>query len=156
MTASDCRVNTLVAVLLFACAGRDARAVPPDDLPAPTQIGDPEVPPEHGTVDTKKDESRGSLVVAPLPVSSPAVGTGVVPIIGYIFPFNRNDRISPPSVLGVGGLFTSNGTRAYAAYAALNLKEDRLEITAAYVWGNLNYDLYGPGVLSATTGPRCG
>lgn len=51
--------------------------------------------------------------------------------------------ISPPSVLGVGGLFTNYESPAYAAYAALNRKENKFKVRAAQVQGNLNYDLYG-------------
>lgn len=33
----------------------------------------------------KKFGGRGAFVVAPLPISSPAIGSGIVPVLGYIF-----------------------------------------------------------------------
>ena len=63
--------------------------------------------------------SRGSFIVAPMPISSPALGTGIVPVVGYIFPFRKSDTVSPPSVVGVAGLITNNGSRGFAAYADL-------------------------------------
>lgn len=72
----------------------------------------------------KKSGSRGSFVVAPMPISSPALGTGLVPVLGYIFPFRKSDKVSPPSVVGVAGLVTNNGTRGFAAYADLFMRED--------------------------------
>src|SRR5690349_1885433 len=38
---------------------------------------------EHG----KPSNKKGSFVIAPLPISSPALGTGIIPVVGYIFPF---------------------------------------------------------------------
>jgi len=96
--------------------------------------------------------SRGSFIVAPLPISSPALGTGIVPILGYIFPFRKSDTVSPPSVVGVAGLVTNNGSRGFAAYADLFIKRDTYRITSAYLRGNINYDLYGIGISEARQG----
>ena len=53
-------------------------------------------------------------MVAPLPISSPAVGSGIVPVLGYIFSFSMKDKVSPPSVVGVAGLIANNGSRGFA------------------------------------------
>jgi hypothetical protein len=53
-------------------------------------------PSETDTANKKKRVRRGSFVVAPLPISSPAIGSGLVPVLGYIFPLSKNDKISPP------------------------------------------------------------
>ena len=73
---------------------------------------------------------RGSLVVAPMPISSPALGTGLVPVLGYIFPLRKDDKISPPSVVGAAGSVTNNGTRGFAAFADLFVAEDTYRITS--------------------------
>ena len=57
----------------------------------------------------KKKTHRGSIVAAPLPMVSPALGAGVVPVLGYIFPLSRHDKVSPPSVNWRGRL--NNGQR---------------------------------------------
>src|SRR5205823_1049384 len=97
-------------------------------------------------------EHRGSLVMAPLPLVNPAIGSGIIPIVGYIFPFSRNDKVSPPSTIGGGGLITNNGTRAWALGGQLFLKQDTYEVTAGYVKGNLNYSLYGIGIVAGNAG----
>jgi hypothetical protein len=100
----------------------------------------------------KKSGCRGSWVVAPLPISSPALGTGVIPVLGYIFPFRKGDEVSPPSVVGAAGLVTNNRTRGFAAYADLFIREDTYRITSLYVRGNFNYDLYGVGIAAGQAG----
>ena len=52
----------------------------------------------------KKKPARGAFVVAPLPISSPAIGSGIVPVLGYIFPFSTKDKVSPPSTIGAAAL----------------------------------------------------
>jgi hypothetical protein len=89
---------------------------------------------------------RGHLVIAPIPVSSPAVGSGVIPVVGYIFPVSRNDTTSPPSVVGAAGLITDNGSRAFAVAGQFFIKEDTYHASAAFFQGNLNYDFYGIGI----------
>ena len=94
----------------------------------------------------KKKAHRGALVPAPLPISSPTVGVGIVPGLGYIFPFSTNDKVSPPSTIGAAGLFTNNGSRGFGVGADLYMKENTYEITSIYAHGNVNYDLYGSGI----------
>jgi hypothetical protein len=70
--------------------------------------------PEEQTKKNKKKFGPGSFVVAPLPISSPAIGSGIVPVLGYIFPLSMKDKTSPPSVIGGAGLFTNNGSSGFA------------------------------------------
>jgi len=91
----------------------------------------------------KKRVPRGAFVLAPLPISSPALGSGIVPVIGYIFPFSMKDKVSPPSVIGAAGLATSNASRGFAVGGQLYLKENTYRITAGFARGNVNYDIYG-------------
>ena len=93
----------------------------------------------------EEKEKRGSIVAAPLPISSPAIGSGIIPVLGYIFPFSRQDKVSPPSVVGAAGLITNNGSRGFAVGAQLYMKEDRYRITGGYVHGNIDYNIYGTG-----------
>jgi hypothetical protein len=96
----------------------------------------------------EKKESRRSLVVAPLPLVSPAIGSGLIPVVGYIFPFSKSDQVSPPSTVGGAGLITNNGTSGFAVGGQLFMKEDTYEVTAGYGHGDLYYNLYGIGFLS--------
>jgi len=104
--------------------------------------------------DGKKSGGKSSWIVAPLPISSPALGTGIVPVLGYIFPFRKNDKVSPPSVIGMAGLVTNNGSRSFGAYSDLFMREDTFRITAIYARGSLNYDLYGIGLVAGNEGRK--
>ena len=84
--------------------------------------------------------------MAPLPISSPALGTGIVPVLGYIFPLSTRDNISPPSVIGGVGLATNNGSAAFAVAGDFYFSEDTYRATVTYFRGNLNYNLYGIGI----------
>jgi Omp85 superfamily domain len=96
----------------------------------------------------KKKPSRGAFVVAPLPISSPAIGSGIIPVLGYIFPFSTHDKISPPSTIGVAGLVTNNGSRGFVVGGQLFLKENRYEVTAGFAHGNVDYNVYPASNIS--------
>ena len=112
-----------------------------------TQTKDSQGAGQSGTLPEKETgkQKRGSFVVAPLPISSPALGTGIVPVVAYIFPISKKDKISPPSVFAAAGLITDNGSRAFVAGGQIYFKEDTYRITSAFMHGNLNYNLYGLG-----------
>jgi len=96
----------------------------------------------------KKRSKLDGLVLAPLPISSPAIGSGIVPVVAYIFPFSPKDKVSPPSTVGVAGLITNNGSRGFVVGAQLFLKENRYQITTGFVHGNVDYNIYGNGAAS--------
>ena len=98
--------------------------------------------------DRKKKKGRGSIVAAPLPISSAAIGTGLIPVLLFIFPFSRSDKASPPSTVGAVGLITNNGSRAFGVGGQLFFDQNKYEVTGAYARGNLNYNIYGLGLLS--------
>ena len=41
-------------------------------------------------------EKRGEIVIAPIPISSPAIGSGLLLGFGYVFLLSKNDKVSPP------------------------------------------------------------
>ena len=95
---------------------------------------------------TPKDGQAGtSLVIAPLPISSPALGSGIVPALAYIFPLSKSDKSSPPSLVGAVGLVTDNGSSGFVVGGEFYFRENTYRATAVFVRGNLNYDLYGLG-----------
>ena len=96
----------------------------------------------------KKKESNGSFVIAPLPIVSPAIGSGLIPIIGYITPVPQKEREETPSVVGAGGLITNNGSRAFFLGTDLYFNQERYEVEAVYAHGSLDYSLYGPGFVN--------
>jgi Omp85 superfamily domain len=92
--------------------------------------------------------SGRSFVIAPIPISSPAIGSGIVPVGAYIFPFNANDKVSPASVVGALGLITNNGTQAWGLGAQLYMKQDLFRVRAAFARGNINYDVFGNSAIA--------
>jgi hypothetical protein len=63
-------------------------------------------------------------------------------------PFNKQDKMSPPSMIGMGGLFINNGSRGVVIGARLYLKEDKYRVTLAGGHASINADLYGVGKLA--------
>jgi hypothetical protein len=96
----------------------------------------------------KKPVIPDGILVAPLPISSPAIGSGIIPVLGYIFSVSAKDKLSPPSFVGLAGLFTNNGSRAFVVGGELYLKENTYRITSAFGRGNIDYNIYGNGVAA--------
>ena len=104
--------------------------------------------PSEQDVDDKaapKKEKRGSLVIAPIPISSPAFGSGLLLVGGYVFKLNEQDQLSPPSYLGGAGAFTNNGTRGLLLGGKLYAKENKYQTTFAVGKGRANLDFFGIG-----------
>lgn len=78
-------------------------------------------------------------------MSSPAIGSGIAPVLSYLFPFSEKDTLSPPSVIGIGGLITNNGSNGIAIAGQLYFKEDTYRVTVACFHGHVNHTLYGLG-----------
>jgi hypothetical protein len=95
--------------------------------------------------DQKKKEKRGSWVIAPIPISSPAFGSGLLLIAGYVFKLNENDKKSPPSTLGGAGAFTSNGSRGLILGGRLYFQENKYQSTVVVGKGRANLDFFGIG-----------
>jgi len=129
--------------------------IPTTVMPTPTTVesGSPGL---VGTVangdSAGKEGKRGEMVVAPFPISNPAIGSGIVVVGGYLFPISKSDKISPDSMIGGAGFYTSNGSWLWGAGTKLYLKQDRFRITGAYGRGAINYDLYGIGNSAGDAG----
>jgi hypothetical protein len=141
--AATCRQQPVTSSAAPA-AQQETTGTPADsDKPVPSKVS--------AKADTAKKEQkakRGAIVVAPLPISSPAIGSGIIPVLGYIFPFSKNDKDSPPSTIGVAGLITNNGSRGFVIGGQLFLDHNRYEITSGYAHGNVDYNIYGTGIAS--------
>lgn len=95
----------------------------------------------------QKRGKRGSFIIAPIPISSPAFGSGLLLVTAYVFKFNMEDNVSPPSWVGAAGAFTNNGTRGLALGSRLYLKENKYQTTFAVMKGRANFDFFGTGRL---------
>jgi hypothetical protein len=115
----------------------------------------------------KKKTHRGSIVAAPLPMVSPALGAGIVPVLGYIFPLSTHDKVSPPSIIGGAGLITDNGSNGFGVGAQLFMKENRFQVQGIFAFPALalacatnlarsitsTFILTQPRGMAATPGP---
>jgi hypothetical protein len=111
--------------------------------------------PEANQQDKKtKKEKRGSIVAVPIPISSPAIGSGVVLAGGYIFPLQKSDKVSQPSAIGTAVLITDNGSRGWALGGDFYFKQDTYHVTTIYFRGNLDYNFYGIGTSSGDAGRK--
>ena len=69
---------------------------PPDSSKTANQSEQSTTPAQPETQPGKeaKPAPRGAFVAVPIPISSPAIGAGIIPAVGYIFPFDTKDKIS--------------------------------------------------------------
>jgi hypothetical protein len=118
-----------------------------DRLPVPTKqtkAASPSKQTKTAPAQPKK-EKRGSFIFAPIPISSPAVGSGLVLGLGYVFQFNKDDKLSPPSTVGLALAFTNSGTRGGGIGGHLYLKENKYQTTFVLAKGRVNFDFFGIG-----------
>lgn len=156
----ECR--TFVAVLAFALSATipaEAQEPTPETAPftvksTPEKSGQESV--KDGRDTSKSGSSSGSFVIAPIPMSSPAIGSGATILAGYIFPLCKSDKISPPSLVGGAWVGTDNGTRAWVAATELYFHEDRYHVISGVAHGDLNYDFYGTGTANGDAGQKFG
>jgi hypothetical protein len=160
--AIGCIRRYLIPFVFFStCFGSTMAFCGPDtadgeDGPAQTQTAQPgkagiekEQTHESGA---KNPEKKGEWLLAPIPISSPAIGSGLEWAVARVFPFSKKDEVSPPSALGVGGIFTNNGSRGIAIGGRLYLKEDRYRVAAGVASASINFDVYGIGKDAANQG----
>ena len=96
-------------------------------------------------LDANKNPSRGSWLIAPIPINSPAFGGGLILAVGYVFSIKMEDKLSPPSTVGVAGAWTSSGSRGGVVAAKLYFGENKYQTTIAAGTGRANYDYFGTG-----------
>jgi outer membrane protein assembly factor BamA len=149
MTWPGLHGKEVILAFLFAASVFAAAALA--QTPTPETSAKTDSANTQNTDETKK-EKKGEWLVAPIPISSPAIGAGLEWAVGYMFPFNKKDKISPSSVIGVGGLFTNNGSRAIAVGGRLYFKEDKYRFTVAAGDAKINADIYGVGKLAGDRG----
>jgi hypothetical protein len=135
--------TTVVCGLAITFVMASSSAVGQD--PGPTH-DEPSNSAKHKQVDKQPErEKRGSFVIAPIPISSPAFGSGLLLITSYVFKLDQEDEVSPPSWVGLAGAFTNNGSRGLAMGAKLYLKENKYQTTFAMMKGRANLDFFGIG-----------
>ena len=93
------------------------------------------------TPDAESKSSR-SFIVLPIPLSNPALGSGLV-LAGTVL--YKPDTAAQPWVTGIGVLGTDNKSRALAAFQKADFDEGRFRLTAGLGHADLNLKFYGIG-----------
>ena len=97
-------------------------------------------PPLLGQEAQELDLKSRSLVAMPLVNTNPAMKTSFGGIGMLLFRPQRSDTVSPPSVLGGAGLYSTNRSYVAAGVARLHLGEDRWRLLAFGGTARLNND----------------
>jgi hypothetical protein len=113
--------------------------------------------PEQLARDIGADPSRAlaqarifeDVVVAPIPISNPTVGTGLALVV---MPFYHLGEQSPLSNTAVAAGYTSSGSWAVGAAQSTRLRGDELRVDGFLAYINLRYPFYGIGSSAGTNG----
>jgi outer membrane protein assembly factor BamA len=98
----------------------------------------------------KAGEPKGlDFIAAPIPISNPTLGTGLAAVAAVLFPISKEDKVSPATTVGVGGLYTDNHSYAFGAAARVYFAEDHWRFLAGAAYGDIHYVLFPPGVRSS-------
>ncbi|WP_290524795.1 BamA/TamA family outer membrane protein [Alcanivorax sp.] len=87
---------------------------------------------------------RGNLVLVPIPMSNPTLGTGLQLAGLYLHPVDE-DHEGPNPTSGVGGMYTSTDSWVAGVFHQNYLFDDRLRVMAAAGAGSLNLEYFGFG-----------
>jgi len=148
------RYKFVSSVLLLAAAVHTAAALPLAGDHEGEGADDPseQTPANDQKTDAQSSEKKGSWLFAPIPINSPALGAGLQWAAARVFAFDKKDEISPPSTVGLAGVFTNNGSRAIALGGRIYLKEDKYRFAAALASADINLDIYGIGKAAGDNG----
>lgn len=89
------------------------------------------------------------VVVAPIPISNPTVGTGLAVVV---MPFYYLGPDSPLSNTAVAAGYTSSGSWALGAAQTTRLKGDEIRIDGLLAFIDLRYNFFGKGAEAGEAG----
>ena len=96
--------------------------------------------------DTELTVQRGDFVVAPIPISDPVLGRGLVLAGAYFYPQTEEQAASQPaSVTAVAGMYTSSESYAYGIGQQNYWGEDRWRFSGALGHADLQLKLRSGG-----------
>jgi hypothetical protein len=98
------------------------------------------------TRDKTADPNKNSLLIVPIPQSSPTLGTGATLGAGYFYNPNGSRE---PWITAIGVMATSNGSRAIGVLHKMAMADDTIRITAFAGLADVNLKYYGQGPVAA-------
>lgn len=114
----------------------------PEELDRQTSTLSPA--PEEASAGTKPD-----LLIAPIPISNPAFGTGLA-LAGVLY-YNPNDSPTP-WVTAAGAGYTSTDSWVAGVFHKMALDDDRVRIAAVAGYGDVRLKFYGIGSNAGEAG----
>jgi hypothetical protein len=95
--------------------------------------------------------NKKGVLVVPTIITEPAVGYGIA-LAAVMFHSSYSEKNGPPSMTGVLGAGTINGTWAAGLFHAGYWKQDRIRYMGAVARTNLNLGFYGSGNIDLLDG----
>jgi hypothetical protein len=107
-----------------------------------------------GSVATKSKNKpkRGEFVIAPIPVVNPTLENGLALGVGYLYHLDKDDLTSPPSITGLGGFRTSNGSGGGVLAQKFVLKENKYRLLLAVGRADVHFNFFGIGSAAGNAG----
>jgi len=90
--------------------------------------------------------NKKGVLIIPTVITEPAVGYGIAGG-GLFFHSSYSEKLGPPSISGVLGAYTQNGTWAAGAFHLGFWKRDRIRYMGAAAKTYINLDFYGSGFI---------
>jgi hypothetical protein len=88
---------------------------------------------------------KGDIVVVPIPISNPTLDTGLVVGGAYFYAQTEEQKKEQPaSVTGLGGMYTSNDSKALVAFQQNYWRNDRWRFTGAIGAADIRLSLISP------------
>lgn len=105
----------------------------------------PGLAPDIREDETKFKVQKGNFIVVPIPISNPTLDSGLVVGGAYFYPQTEEQKKrQPASLTALGGLYTSNDSRAVVIAQQNYWKNDRWRFTGAAGAADLRLSLLAP------------
>lgn len=128
-------VFAVLLVAFAASANDEAENNKTENSKTDTRQG---IAPDIREDETKLKVQRGNLVVVPIPISNPTIGSGLVAGGAYFYgQTEEQKKAQPASLTGLGGLYTNNDSKAIVAAQQNYWNNDRWRFTGAIGVANL-------------------
>jgi outer membrane protein assembly factor BamA len=89
----------------------------------------------------------GSFILAPIPIQSPSIGTGLIVVGAYLF---KTDKDSNTSFFGASGFRTNNGSQGYGMAGTISWDANRWSLGVVAGVADITYDFYVPNTGGRT------
>ncbi|WP_439106718.1 BamA/TamA family outer membrane protein [Congregibacter sp.] len=137
-------LNTIASVTLLAASVCVGAQDPATDTR-------PSIAPDIREDETRLKLQRGDLVVVPIPISNPTLGSGLVLGGAYFYPQSEEQRkTQPASLTGAAGLYTDNDSRALVLVQQNYWNQNKWRFTGAAGTADLRLSLIAPDEDSST------